>query len=258
MIRPTNSLLLPCHNDLFCTFNLDLLFCPALLPGSYLCDPSCLTCAGSGADQCLSCSVSGTSVIYSGQNSFGPCLAPCGAGQYRDPISLICQSPDCSLLSNCNGEGSCVWNGTQSVCSCYFNFQGSDCSIPLNCPALSNCSGQGTCGLDQTTQKLNCQCTVGWQGPTCANQSTYAFSPTRDTELGGTWIKVTSSAEFTSSENVTCTFGPTTVTAMIQAPNAYCQTPPYHTYSVNVNFAVTVGCLFHWVNLLTSRQTTSN
>jgi len=154
-----------------------------LCAGTYLCDPSCLTCAGSGPDQCQSCSVSGTSVIYSGQNSFGPCLAPCGAGQYRDPISLTCQSPDCSSLSNCNDEGACTWNGTESVCSCYSNFQGNDFSTPLSCPALSNCSGQGTCALDLTTQSLYCQCVVGGRDPLARINPPLPFHPKQTLNL---------------------------------------------------------------------------
>ena len=129
-----------------------------LCSGSYLCDPSCLTCSGPSNTQCLSCSNSSQILIISGSNPYGQCVTPCSSTQYRD-LNGNCQTLNCAPMSNCNGNGVCVLNPNtyQSACSCLPSFMGSDCSVPLSCPTLNNCGGNGTCSFNTVTESLYCQ-----------------------------------------------------------------------------------------------------
>ena len=210
-----------------------------LCNGTFVCDPSCYTCLGPNATQCLSCANPNNVFFSQTQNSGGSCITPCQVGQYID-WEGVCQYPNCSALSNCNGEGNCVWDPVNlvSACSCNTNFNGSDCSIVNACPTLDNCSGHGSCALNRITTSVYCICTLGWSGPSCSIQETFSYSPKTGPEIGGTTITIFSSLGFNSTDKVTCTFGSTNFTAFISPPLAYCTTPPYYAGLVNVPFKV--------------------
>ena len=213
-----------------------------LCSGSYLCDPSCLTCSGSSNTQCLSCSNAAQSLFQFGSNPYGQCVSPCLSTQFRGS-SGTCQNLDCSSFNNCTENGVCYGNTTSqlSACSCFSSFTGSNCSIPLSCPTLSNCNGHGACSFNTVTESLFCQCNVVWTGPQCTTQVSYATSTLSGPEVGGSLITITSSASFTMWDNVTCAFGGTAVTGFIVSPVAYCIAPPHFSYSVNVPFVLLVN-----------------
>jgi len=213
-----------------------------LCSGSYICDPSCLTCSGPSNLQCFSCVNSSQVLFQSGSNAYGQCVAPCTSTQYRNSNGN-CQNLDCSPFNYCNGNGACVENTTSqvSVCACLSPFTGSNCSIPLSCPTLNNCGGNGTCSFNTVTDSLYCQCHPGWIGNNCSTAVAYATSALVATEVGGTQITITSSANFTVWDNVACTLGGHSVTGFIVPPLAYCNLPPYFTYLVLAPFTVLVN-----------------
>ena len=210
--------------------------------GSYICDPSCLTCAGPRNTQCYSCMDTTQVLFQSGSNAFGQCVAPCLSTQYLY-ANATCQTLDCTLLLNCYGNGACVANTTTHLpaCACVSSFTGSTCSVPRNCPVLNNCTGKGTCAFNTVTESLFCQCNVGWTGNNCSTQVSYATSLLQGPEVGGSLVNITSSVGFTLSDDVTCTFGRTAVTGLIVPPLAYCIVLPYYSYLVIIPFAVLIN-----------------
>ena len=215
-----------------------------LCNGSFICDPSCLTCAGSSNTQCYSCVNSSQVLFQSGSNAFGICVAPCLSPQYLD-TNATCQTLDCTSLSDCNGQGTCFPNTTTHLpaCACNSTATGPDCSLQYTCsdPDLNYCSGNGTCALNSVTGSLYCQCNVGWTGNNCSTQVSYATSTLWGSEVGGNLVTITSSVGFTLSDNVTCTFGGAAVTGLVVPPGAYCIVPPYYSYLVIIPFALLVN-----------------
>jgi len=76
-------------------------------------------------------------------------------------------------------------------------------------------------------------------------------------------ITVTSSANFTMWDNVTCIFGGNSVTGVIVPPLAYCTVPPYYTYLVfqpftllvNGTSKITSRLLYSYSNMLPTSST---
>ncbi len=84
------------------------------------------------------------------------------SGSYPDCESSPSSPPDCSLLDDCSGHGSCIADNT---CSCDSGWEGDPSCSTATCSDLNSCSGHGSCDSGSDT----CSCDLGWDGdPSCS------------------------------------------------------------------------------------------
>lgn len=177
--------------------------CPnplSLCSSAFFCDTDCLTCQGPNPNDCLTCTDPDKEVVPIGNSPAGPCSLPCLPGQYIDYVGG-CEDPDCGHLSNCSNHGSCSWDGTKSVCVCDSNFNGDDCSTPVECPLLNDCSNHGVCRLNRITDELYCDCDYQWTENDCHAPDSFLVSPSGDSELGGDFMTLYHPTGFQATGN---------------------------------------------------------
>jgi len=205
------------------------------------CDSSCLSCFGTGPNRCLSCSGS-DQVFVSSQDSngvivSGSCLDKCSSGQYRSPSTGLCQTPDCTSLSDCSNNGQCIHSEflNKDVCKCNTGYKGESCDTLTTCnPGCVN----GNCVFNQYFRAGRCTCNSGWEGDSCSTIIS-DFQPKSGTELGGDRIQVFLGSGFTSGDSVNCKFGEVVVAGIVTGDGlAYCVLPPSTSTRLMVPFSV--------------------
>lgn len=72
---------------------------------------------------------------------------------------------------NCTDSSRGVCNSATSVCECFDDFFGDDCSKVKICTTNNDCSNRGTCNL----QTFECQCPSEWIGSNCATPAPPRF-----------------------------------------------------------------------------------
>jgi len=155
----------PCKSKGFCS-------------GQGVCADSgeCACASGLGGDTCNTVSPDG---CVSSCGGFGTCellTDACACDSSHGGVdckTALCPTSD---SKTCGAHGVCQQNDAGvHECECKAPFFGSACQNAV-CNANTTCSGHGTCLKNSGVANLLCNCTAGWEGPSCSTELTSALS----------------------------------------------------------------------------------